>query len=433
MQVSVETTQGLERKISVTLPAEDFNTALEARLKQIAKTVKMPGFRPGKVPFNTVKQQYTGEATQDVLGDLIQNTLFKAISEQDFQPAGYPQVQSTDLSDAGELTYTATFEVYPEITLADPKAIKVDKPEASVGDKDIDAMVENLLKQRAQWHDVDRASKDGDQVNANFVGKIDGEAFEGGKGENVPITLGSGSMIPGFEEQIVGMKAGDEKTIDVTFPADYGKEDLQNKPAQFDIKVNAVQEQTLPEKNEEFFKTYGAKDEADLRENLVKHMNRELEHKLKTETKRQVMDGLLEINEIDVPSALVKQEIQQLKQQAMQQFGQNAPIKFEDIPDEPFQEEAQRRVKLGLIVGEVIKQQELKVDEEKVDQTIQDMASTYDDPEQVVEYYKNTPQARSNIESVVLEDSAVDYLLSKAKVTDKAVSFEEAMQFGQQQ
>lgn len=429
MQVTVETTQGLERKISVQVPAEKYNEAFDARIAQIARTAKISGFRPGKVPLKVVKQQYGGQATQETLSDLIQSTLGQAITQEKLNPAGYPQVDSTDLSDAGELSYTASFEVYPEIALADASKLKVERVGSEVTDADIDTMLETLRKQRAQWNDVERAAADGDQVTVDFVGTIDGEEFAGGKGDNVELTLGSGQMIPGFEDQLVGVKAGDEKTIDVTFPADYNKEDLQNKAAQFAIKAHKVAEQTLPEVDADFVKAFGVEDGdvAKLRDNLTQHMQRELEQKIKSQAKTAVMDGLIEQNPLEVPSSLVKQEVQRLKEQAFQQFGGSAPIKLEDFPDEPFQEDAARRVKLGLLLGEIIKQQDLKADADKVKAMIEQMASSYEQPEQVVNYYYENPQMLQSIESVVVEDQAVEWVLGQAKVTDKKVSFDELM------
>lgn len=435
MQVSLETTQGLERKLSVEVPAEKFNQAIDARIAQIARTAKISGFRPGKVPLKIVKQQYGAQAQQEVLGDLIQSTLGEALMEQKVNPAGYPAIDSTDLSEDGVLSYTAVFEVYPEIELADVSKLKIERQTAEINDADVDNMLETLRKQRAQWNDVDRAAQNDDQVTIDFQGKIDGEAFDGGRGENMPLTLGSGSMIPGFEDQIVGMKADEEKTIDVTFPDDYAKEDLQGKAAQFDIKVHKVQAQDLPDIDEEFVKAFGVEDGdvAKLRENLTQHMQRELDTKVKNDAKANVMDGLLEANTLDVPKALVEQEIQRLKEQAFQQFGGNAPVKLEDFPNEPFQEEADRRVKLGLLLGEVIKQQEIKADADKVQEMIQQMAASYEDPSQVVSYYNENPQMLQGIESVVIEDQAVEWIASQAKVTEKAVSFDELMKEGAQQ
>ena len=429
MQVTVETTQGLERKMSVQVPAEKYNEAFNARIAQIARTAKISGFRPGKVPLKVVKQQYGGQATQETLSELIQMSLGQAITQEKLNPAGYPQIDSTDLSDAGELSFTASFEVYPEIELADAGKLKVERISSEITDADVDTMLETLRKQRAEFNDVERAAADGDQVTVDFVGTIDGEEFTGGKGENVALTLGSGQMIPGFEDQVIGMKAGEEKTIDVTFPADYNKEDLQNKAAQFAITAHKVAEQTLPEVDADFVKAFGVEDGdvAKLRENLTQHMQRELEQKVKSKSKTAVMDSLIEQNPVEVPASLVTQEIQRLKEQAFQQFGGNAPIKLEDFPDEPFQEDASRRVKLGLLLGEIIKQQDLKADADKVKAMIEQMSSSYEQPEQVVNYYYENPQMLQSIESVVVEDQAVEWVMSQAKVIESKVSFDELM------
>jgi trigger factor len=381
------------------------------------------------VPLKVVKQQYGGQATQETLSDLIQSTLGQAISQEKLNPAGYPQIDSTDLNDSGELSYTALFEVYPEIALADVSRLNVERVTSEVADADIDTMLETLRKQRAEWNEVDRAAAADDQVTVDFIGTIDGEEFAGGKGDNVALTLGSGQMIPGFEDQVIGMKAGDEKSIDVTFPADYGKEDLQNKAAKFAIKAHKVAEQILPEVDADFVKAFGVEDGdvAKLRENLTQHMQRELDQKVKAKSKTVVMDGLIEQNPIEVPISLVKQEVQRLKEQAFQQFGESAPIKLEDLPDDPFEEDAARRVKLGLLLGEIIKQQELKADAGKVKAMITQMASSYEQPEQVVNYYYENPQMLQSIESVVVEDQAVEWVLDQAKVTESKVAFDELM------
>ncbi len=429
MQVSVETTEGLERKLSVQLPAEKFNQAFDTRIAQIARTASIHGFRPGKVPLKVVKQKYGAQASQEALSDLIQSSLGQALSDEKINPAGYPTIESTDLNDKGELSYTAVFEVYPEIELADVSALEIERVSAEITDGDVDSMLDVLRKQRAQWHSVERAAANDDRVTIDFQGKIDGEAFEGGKGENFPLTLGSGSMIPGFEEQIVGMQAGEEKVIDVTFPEDYAKEDLQGKPAQFDIKVHSVEEQHLPEVDEEFIKAFGVESgELDaLRDKLRQHMQRERDSKVLEKNKAQVMDSLLAQNQLDVPKALVEQEVQRLKEQAFEQFGGSAPIKLEDLPNEPFEADAQRRVKLGLLLGEIIKQQEIEPDKDKVQALIADMASSYEQPEEVIHYYNSNLQMLQGIESVVIENQAVEWITAQAKVVEKSISFDELM------
>ncbi|MGM0562765.1 MAG: trigger factor [Pseudomonadota bacterium] len=434
MQVSLETNEGLERKLTVEVPAETVTDALEKQFQQIARSAKIPGFRPGKVPMNVVRKRYGADARQDVVSTLIQSTLGEAMSKESVNPAGYPQIEKADLGDDDKLTYVAVFEVYPEISLADPAKMKVEKLDSEIKESDVDEMVETLRKQRSEWQDADRAAKEGDQVTIDFVGKIDGEAFEGGTGSDVPLVLGSGSMIDGFETQIEGMKAGDEKTIDVTFPADYQKEDLQGKAATFDITVKKVAEQELPEVDEEFAKAFGVEDGSveQLRENLKQHMERELGQTLKQHLKKQVMDSLLEQNEVDCPSALIDQEIQRLKEQAFQQFGGQAPMKLEDFPNEPFQEEAERRVRLGLLVGEVVKQQDIKADPDKVKETLEQLAASYEDPEQVVNYYYENPQMLANVEAVVVEEQAVEWLVGQAKVKEEKKPFSEVMKLNQQ-
>lgn len=428
MQVSVESKDGLERKLSVTLPAEQYNEAVEKRLSQIARTAKISGFRPGKVPMKVVKQQYGAQANHEALSDVIQGSIAQAVAQEKLNPAGYPSVESTDISESGEVSYTATVEVYPEVKLSDFSKLKIERIKSELSDSDVDDMVKTLQEQRAEWKPVKRKSKKGEQVKIDFLGKIDGEAFDGGKGENMDLVLGEGRMISGFEDEIIGMKTGEEKVINVTFPEDYGKDDLNGKAATFDIKVHEVAERVLPEMDEEFFKAFGAKDEAELRDNLKQHMTRELEQKLKAANKQAVMDALLGAHSFDVPSALVAQEVQQLKQQAFQQFGGQAPIKFEDVPDEPFQEDAKRRVQLGLLLGEIIDENKLEADEDSVKAAIASLAGGYEKPDDVIKHYYDNPQLLNNIRSLVIEEKSVDLVLGQAKVTETEKSFNNLMQ-----
>ena len=427
MQVSVESTSALERRMTIGVPAERIETEVTKRLQQTARRAKVPGFRPGKVPMNVIRQRYEDAARQEALGDLIQATFYEAIVEQKLNPAGAPAVEPKVFEKGKDLEYVATFEVFPEIKLAGFDGIAIERLQADVTDADLDNMLEILRKQNTRFEAVERAAENGDQLNIDFVGKIDGEAFAGGSAKGTPLVLGSGRMIPGFEEALVGVKAGEERVINPTFPADYQNLDLAGKTAEFTVTVNSVSAPQLPELNDDFFALFGIKEGGleGFRTEVRKNMERELRQAIKSKVKNQVMEGLLVANPVEVPKALIGNEVNRLRVQAVQQFGGN--IKPDQLPAELFEEQAKRRVVLGLIVAEVVKQGELKADEARVRELIEEMASAYQEPQQVVAWYYKNDQQLNEVRSVVLEEQVVDTVLQKAKVTDKTVSYEEAI------
>ncbi|MDC7825251.1 trigger factor [Pseudomonas sp. BLCC-B13] len=427
MQVSVESTSALERRMTIGVPAERIETEVTKRLQQTARRAKVPGFRPGKVPMNVIRQRYEDAARQEALGDLIQATFYEAIVEQKLNPAGAPAVEPKVFEKGKDLEYVATFEVFPEIKLAGFDGIAIERLQADVTDADLDNMLEILRKQNTRFEAVERAAENGDQLNIDFVGKIDGEAFAGGSAKGTPLVLGSGRMIPGFEEALVGVKAGEERVINPTFPADYQNLDLAGKTAEFTVTVNSVSAPQLPELSDDFFALFGIKEGGleGFRTEVRKNMERELRQAIKSKVKNQVMEGLLAANPVEVPKALIGNEVNRLRVQAVQQFGGN--IKPDQLPAELFEEQAKRRVVLGLIVAEVVKQGELKADEARVRELIEEMASAYQEPQQVVAWYYKNDQQLNEVRSVVLEEQVVDTVLQKAKVTDKAVSYEEAV------
>lgn len=427
MQVSVEATSALERRMTVGVPAARIESAVDKSLQQTARRAKVPGFRPGKVPMSVIRQRYEGAARQEALGDLIQETFYEAVVEQKLNPAGAPSIEPKVFEKGKDLEYVATFEVFPEIQLASFEGIAVERPQAEVGDADVDKMLDVLRKQNTRFEAVDRAAENGDQVTIDFVGKIDGEAFAGGSAKSVPLVLGSGRMIPGFEDALVGVKAGEERVITPTFPEDYQNLDLAGKAAEFTVNVTAVAAPVLPELNDDFFALFGVKEGGleGFRTEVRNNMERELRQAIKTKVKNQVMEGLLEANPVEVPKALVFDEVNRLRVQAVQQFGGN--IKPENLPAELFEEQAKRRVVLGLIIAEVVKQNELKPDEARVRALIEEMASAYQEPQQVMAWYLKNEKQLNEVRSVVLEEQVVDTVLAKAKVTDKSVSYEEAV------
>lgn len=428
MQVSVEAT-GLERRLTITIPAEKIDSEVKNQVKQRARTVRMDGFRPGKVPVSLVAKRFGPAIRQDVVMEQIQRHYIEALIQEKINPTGAPQIEPKADEEGKDLEFVATVEVYPEVELKDLDKVEVEKAVAQVTDADVDNMLETLRKQHAVFKEVKRGAKDGDKVTFDFLGRVDGEEFDGGKAEDFTLELGQGRMIPGFEDAMKGLKAGTEKTIEVTFPEDYHAEHLKGKAAEFDLVIKTVEAPELPELNDDFAEQFGIGDgglEA-LRNEVRKNMERELKNAMKNKVKQQVIQGLLAANsDVPVPSALKQQEIQALRQQAMQRFGGNAK-NMPELPADLFNEQAEERVKVGLLLGQVIKSNELKVDQARVDEMLESQASAYEDPQEVITYYKQNAEAMQQIHNVVLEDQAIDFVLAKAKVAEKQVSFDDVM------
>ncbi|MBE4974366.1 MULTISPECIES: trigger factor [Serratia] len=433
MQVSVETTQGLGRRLSITVPADTIKQAVKKELINAAKSVRIDGFRKGKVPMNIVEQRYGASVRQDVLGEAMQRSFVDAIIKEKINPAGAPNYVPGEYKEGEDFTFAVEFEVYPEVELKGLENIEVEKPVVEVNDEDVDAMLDTLRKQQATWKETDRAAEAEDRVTVDFTGSIDGEEFEGGKASDFVLAMGQGRMIPGFEEGLVGHKAGEEFSIDVNFPEDYHAENLKGKAAKFAIVLKKVEERELPELTEEFIKRFGVADGsvAGLRTEVRKNMERELKGAVRNRIKSQAIEGLVSANEIDVPAALIDGEIDVLRRQAAQRFGGNEKQALE-LPRELFEEQAKRRVVVGLLLGEVISTNDLKADEDRVKTLIEEMASAYEDPNEVIEFYSKNKELMNNMRNVALEEQAVEALLAKAKVTEKATTFSELMNQTQQ-
>lgn len=429
MQVSLETTQGLERKMTIAVPSERVETAVNSRLQEAAGSVNLKGFRKGKVPFKVIKSRFGKSVRQDVVGEMINQSYFDALTQEAVKPAGQPMIVPVNLEEGADLTFTATFEVYPDVTLPDFSALEVTRLGADIGESDIDEMIETLRKQRQTWETVERAAADSDRVNIDYNGKLDGEEFQGGKATGTDLVLGSERMIPGFEAGIIGKTAGDAFTLSLSFPEEYHNADLAGKAVEFEMVLNSVSEQVLPAVDEEFFKSFGIEEGGDaaFREEVANNMTRELKAASRNKLKAQVMDKLIEVVELDVPAALVTAEIQQLKMQALQQMGGGANLDASMLPDELFTEQATRRVKLGLVLGEVMQTQNLKADPAKVRETIEELAATYESPEEVINWYYGNQEQLAAIESSVVEDQVFDFILEAAKVEDKTVSYQEVI------
>ncbi|HAU15136.1 MAG: trigger factor [Pseudomonadales bacterium] len=430
MQVSVETTSGLGRRLTVGVPADTIDTAVDQKLKDAAKQVRIDGFRPGKVPLKEVRRRFGKSIREEVIGEVVSNSFYDAVTKESLSPAGYPSIERTKDQPGQDLEFVATFEVYPEVTVQGLDNISVVRPVAEINETDIDNMIERLREQRAAFEEVDRAAEQGDQVNINFLGTKDGEAFEGGTADGQNLVLGSGQMIPGFEDGIIGMSKGEEKVIDVTFPEDYHSEELKGQAVQFKITVNKVESKTLPEVNEEFIKNFTQKAETSMdefRAEIRNNMERELKNAIKNRVKKEVMDGVLENNDVEVPKALIDSEIDRQRQQMMQQFGGGQNFDMNMLPAELFEGQATRAVKLALVLGELIKEKEVKADAERVRSTIEEMAQPYENPEQVVSWYYENQQMLQQVEAMVLEDQVVDLILEQATVAEQEMSYEEAV------
>ncbi|HLP97458.1 MAG TPA: trigger factor [Sideroxyarcus sp.] len=429
---NVETLSGLQRRLSASIPQQQLRGEVEARLKRIGRTAKVHGFRPGKVPFKVLEQQYGASVHQEVLGESLQRSFAEAADSNKLQVAGYPQfeIKTTDLN-APQIEYSATFEVYPEVVLGDISGESVNRVTFAMSDADVEETINTLRKQRAQFKKADRAAKNDDQVRIDFSGKLDGVVFEGGEAKDFAVVLGAGRMLPDFEKAIVGMKAGETKSFDMTFPADYHGKDVAGKQVTFTITVHAVEEAHLPEVNSEFVKSVGVKDgdvakfKAEVRENI----SREAARRVKVRNKENVMDVLLKIAQLEVPKALLEGEAQSLMQQTlhdMEARGMKIP-KGMQLPTDMFVERAGKRVKLGLILAELVKKQGLSAKPEQVKALVQEYAQSYERPEEVVRWYNADPSRLREVENLVLEDNVVAWVMAGAKVTDQAVTLNELM------
>ncbi|BBN59588.1 trigger factor [Hydrogenovibrio marinus] len=433
MQVTVEKPKsGLEHKITVVMPSGDLDSKVEKRLAEMRRNVKMDGFRPGKVPMSVVKKRYGGQVRQELMGDAVQQSFYEAVTKEELNVAGYPMFDSLDEKD-GSIEFTARFEIFPEVKLPDLAKLKVDSIQAEVADKDVDNMLNKLLEQKMVWQPSKSAAKKakkGEQVIIDFVGKKDGVAFDRGSAENVPLVLGGGQMIPGFEDGIIGMKKGEEKVIEVTFPEDYHSEELKGQTVTFDITVHSIQTKVVPEMDEEFVKSFGIEEgtEEALRTEIRSNMEKELSRAVDSKNRTAVFDALSDAVKIELPKSAVEQEASDLMQRQAQNFQQQG-IKPEDVglTIEAFMSDAETRVKLGLVLGDIIKENKIEATEADRKAYIEEQASSYEDPQQVIEWYAKNPQAQREIDSLLVEKQVASLILGKAKVKEVKKSFDDVV------
>jgi trigger factor len=431
MQVSLTATGGLERKLEVAVPAEKVAAEVDQRLKKLARTARFNGFRPGKAPMGVVRQQYGTQVHSEVVNDLLRSSFADAVSQEKLKPATGPRIQPIALDPGADLKYVATFEVLPEIRLAPVESLAIERASASVAEADIDEMLESLRKQRPVYHAVERGAKTTDRVQIDFDGRIDGTAFQGGEGRDVPVVLGAGQVLAEFEQALSGAKAGDARTAVVHFPDDYHGKDVAGKTAEFTITVKQVEEMSLPALDDAFAGEFGVKEGgvAKLREEVRQSMERELADAVRNQLRTQVMDALHRENPIEVPQGLVEESVQEMQVDIGRRMGAKDVSQLP--PREQFEGPARRRVALGLVIGELMRGADLKVDRARLQERLTDLANTYPNADEVRRAYLQNPDAMRQLESSVLEEQLIEWIVARARVTDKPATFKELTRFGQ--
>lgn len=430
MQVSVQSTGSLERRMEVSVPKDEIEQAIDERLKKVSRTARLKGFRPGKAPIKVIRQQFGAQVRQEVLSDLMQTTFTQAVTEAKLTPAAGPRIEPISSAPGEDLKYRAIFEVYPEITLQAVDGLELSRPLADVTEADIEAMIHNLREQRPAFVVVDRESREGDRVTLTFEGLLDGQPFEGSKGTDIPVVLGAGRMLQDFEAGITGVKAGEKKQLPVRYPDDHRNAALAGRTADFAVEIGKVEEKHLPPLDDEFCRAYGV-DEGGIEQLLTEvadNMRRELAENVRGRLKQQVFDRLLEANPFDLPRALIEQQVRELQIDAARRLGVKDASQ---VPGpEQFVDAARRRVALSMLVNELFRSRGLQLDRGRVETRLGEIAATFPDPDAILSAYRQNPDAMRQVESMVLEDQVVDYLLERAKVTDQPSTFKELMNFG---
>lgn len=436
MEVSVENPGGLERRMRVEIPSQQVEDAVAEKVKRVGRHAKVPGFRPGKAPLKVLFQRYGGQAREEVVSELLQSTYAEALGQTELNPAGQPEIEFEEQAPGAGLRYVAKFEVYPEIELKTLEGKVVEEPDVSVEDADVDNTIERIRKQHQSFEESDKASEDGDRVTIDFEGKLDGKPFEGNSGEDVPLEIGAGRFLKDMEEGLKGHKAGETFSVDVNFPEDYPSDELKGNTAQFEITLKKVEAAKLPELDDEFLAKLGIEEGgADaLRQKVRESLESERDQGVRNRIKQQIMDSLLETNPVEVPGALVAQEIERLRGEAAQRLpqGQRDPEQLRQwMPDDMFVETAKRRVSLGLLIAEVIKNRSIELDSSRVDNMLEELASGYSEPEQVIQYYRSNPQMLQGVQAMAMEEQVVDALLEEVERKSVTWSFDELMNPGE--
>jgi trigger factor len=432
MQFTVTTTTGLERRLEVAIPHTRVAGEVERRLRELSRTANLKGFRPGKVPFAVIRQQFAGQVHGDTVSELIRESYSEAVNKENLRPAGGPRIEPIDVAPGSDLKFAAVFEVLPEVSLKPVEDLAIERTVAEVTEADVDAMIESMRKQRVDYKEVARASQSGDRVTADFLGRVDGVPFAGGEGKDTPFVLGSGRAIADFEAALTGMSAGETKTAPVKFPEAYGAPELAGKQAEFDLTVTKVEEEVLPVVDDAFAEAFGLHEGGvvKLREEVRKSMEREVAEAIRGKLRGQVFDALQAQNPLELPNALVEEQIQELQADMAQRMGNRSA--GQTPPREPFEEPARRRVSLGLLVGELIRRENIKVDRDRVNTRLLELSGAYPNAEEMRRAYLQSPDAMRQIETSVLEDQAVDWIVERAKVTDRTATFAELTGFGRQ-
>jgi len=430
MQVSIETTGALERRMEVSVPKERVEQAVDERLQRVGRTARLKGFRPGKAPIKVIRQQFGAQVRQEVLTDLLQSSFAEAVTQQKLSPAAGPRIEPLSTAPGEDLRYRATFEVFPEVVLRSTDGLGVTRPSAEVTEADVDAMVENLRNQRPKFVAVERESAEGDRVTMDFTGTIDGQTFEGSTGKDVNVLLGSGRMLKEFDTGITGMRAGESRHLEVRYPDEYHNKALGGRVAQFDVQMKTVEEKHLPELDDEFCREYGVLEGgvAQLRSEVADNMRRELDENIKNRVKSQLLERLLAANPLEVPRSLVDAQVRDMQIDAARRMGAKDASQLP--APEPFIEPARTRVALGLLIGEIIKTRGIKLDRQRVETKLAELAAGHPEPETLLKVYRQNPDAMRQVESVVVEEQVVEDLLARANVIEQASTFREIMNFG---
>jgi trigger factor len=430
MQSSLTSTSGLERRLEIAVPVERIDSEVDARLKRLSKTAKLKGFRPGKVPFSVVKSQYSGQVHAEALQDLMQSSYAEAVDQQKLRPAGGPRIEPISMAPGAELRYTAVFEVLPEVVLAPLNTLHIERPTAAIDAADIEAMLESMRKQRPVYTATERASKAGDRVTVDYEGRIDGEVFAGGKGEGLQAVLGAGNILKELDDSLHGATVGETKRVAARFPDDYGAKAVAGKEAVFDLNVTAVEASSLPELNDEFAVQMGVAEGGmvKLREEVRAALERELAEAIRTRVRNLLLDAIFKAHPIEVPKVMVDEQVRELQVQMMRRL--RVPDTTQLPPAEPYVEPARKRVTLGLVIGEIVRTQSMKVDRERVEARLATVVAGSQDPEGLRRQYLQSREAMSQLESAALEDQALDWALEQVQVTEKASSFKELTGYG---